>query len=382
MDKFCKLRDPAALTRAVDRGGRQRSPRATLPVLTMFWLANADERLVVGSTDLEAGVLYTASDVPVSGMPERGICAPSALLELLRTWEGELTLSWSEKTTILELKGVGQTAALKCITGMEYPPFPGAVSLGAPDDPVAITANGGDFRAAVESIAFAASEDKARPVLSGVLLELTGSKLTLAATDGSRLAQTSIEVDGPDTPKNVILGAAHLAQFCKMIDGDGPVTIDLSQAGRARLQYGPVEYFIQAIEGTFPDYRQIIPAKQTIEVDLPRAGLISAIRRARIFSGDGSKICRLTLDQGEHSYAVISGYGDELGESREEFEIKNPGEKLEIGFNVGFMAEILAASPEDEFITIGLTLDTSPMTITGKATGGWLSVLMPMHLGQ
>jgi len=157
------------------------------------------------------------------------------------------------------------------------------------------------LHAAISRVAFAAATDESRPVLTGVLADFSGSTLTLAAADGFRLGVQRVALTEPTpTPVQIIIPARSLTELNRLLsDQEEPVNI-LVGPTRAQVlfQLKNVEMVSQLVQGTFPNYSQLIPKANSSRAVIDVAEFLRATRSASIFARDGSGIVRLQVTPG------------------------------------------------------------------------------------
>ena len=260
---------------------------------------------------------------------------------------------------------------------MPVPDFDGAVQI-----------NVGDFREMIHQVAFAASSDEARPVLMGVLVQVDKDKLTMAAADGFRLSVRKAVLSTPsagfrfgDCPSPGLEGTGAASQPM----AEEPIYMVLPKGrGQVVFRVKDVEVVSQLIDGTFPDYQQIIPRSYKSRTLVSTSSLLKACKQAEIFAREGSNVARFNIKtaQGDMqpSEVEISATSEETGKNETIVEATVDGGGLLIAFNVKFLREAL-----EVIRTPNVALETSAPNAPGvvKPVGDdqFLHVIMPMHLG-
>ena len=356
------------------------SPRSTLPVLANVLIASDEGRLRLSATNLEMGITcWIAARIEEEGsttVPAR------TFSDLVSTLPGDqVLLKLDPQTQTLNVRGGTSTNDIKCIDSQEFPPLP------VPDFDGAIQINVGDFREMIHQVSFAASSDEARPVLMGVLLQVDKDKLTMAAADGFRLSVRKAVLSAPSSASVSAIGPAQaLRELARVAtDGEEPIYMVLPKGrGQVVFRVKDVEVVSQLIDGTFPDYQQIIPRKYSQRTLVSTASLLKACKQAEIFAREGSNVARLNIksSQGEMqpSEVEISATSEETGKNETIVEATVDGGGLLIAFNVKFLREAL-----EVIRTPNVALETSAPNAPGvvKPVGDdqFLHVIMPMHLG-
>jgi len=356
------------------------SPRSTLPVLANILIASDEGRLRLSATNLEMGITCW---VPARIEEEGSTTVPARTFsDLVSTLPGDqVSLKLDPSTQTLNVRGGTSTNDIKCIDSQEFPPLP------VPDFDGAVQINVGDFREMIHQVAFAASADEARPVLMGVLVQVDKDKLTMAAADGFRLSVRKAVLSTPSAASiYAIVPAQALKELARVAtDGEEPIYMVLPKGrGQVVFRVKDVEVVSQLIDGTFPDYQQIIPRSYKSRTLVSTSSLLKACKQAEIFAREGSNVARFNIKtaQGEMqpSEVEISATSEETGKNETIVEATVDGGGLLIAFNVKFLREAL-----EVIRTPNVALETSAPNAPGvvKPVGDdqFLHVIMPMHLG-
>jgi DNA polymerase-3 subunit beta len=368
------------LARGLSIVSRAVSPRSTLPVLSNILIASDEGRLRLSATNLELGITcWIAARIDEEGsttVPAR------TFADLVNTLPGDqVQLSLDVKTQNLHLKGGTSNNDIKCIDAQEFPPLP------VPEMDGAVALNVVDFKEMIQQVAFAASTDEARPVLMGVLMNVDKENLTMAAADGFRLSVCKAQLSQPSPqPLNVIIPARALNELARVAtDGEEPIYMVVPKnRGQVLFRVKDVEVVSQLIEGTFPDYQQIIPRSYKSRTLVSTASLLKACKQAEIFAREGSNVARFDIKQSngemQPSEVEISATSEETGKNETIVEATVDGSGVLIAFNVKFLREAL-----EVIKTPNVALETSAANMPGviKPVGDdkFLHVIMPMHLG-
>jgi len=368
------------LARGLGTVSKAVSPRSTLPVLANILIASDEGRLRLSATNLEMGITCW---IPARIDEEGSTTVPARTFsDLVGTLPGDQVMfKLDPSTQTLNVRSGTSTTDIKCIDAQEFPPMP------VPDFDGAVQINVGDFREMIHQVAFAASSDEARPVLMGVLVQVDKDKLTMAAADGFRLSVRKAVLSAPaPTPISAIVPAQALKELARVAtDGEEPIYMVLPKGrGQVVFRVKDVEVVSQLIDGTFPDYQQIIPRSYKSRTLVSTSSLLKACKQAEIFAREGSNVARFNIKsaQGEMqpSEVEISATSEETGKNETIVEATVDGSGLLIAFNVKFLREAL-----EVIRTPNVALETSAPNAPGvvKPVGDdqFLHVIMPMHLG-
>jgi DNA polymerase-3 subunit beta len=225
-----------------------------------------------------------------------------------------------------------------------------------------------------------ATED-ARPELAGVLARTEESMLIFAATDSYRLAEARMSLgSAPPTPVSVIVPARGAQEFRRALEGATEAILRVGDE-QLRLTTQLQEVVSRRVEGTYPDYVQIIPKKQPTNVEMERADLLRAIRASAVFSSNA--VSRVTLEVGEHVVRV-SATTPEMGDTETTLSAEVRGATTAIVFNERFLRDALGAVASDR-VQIGLGTAATPamfrpVGVPGRAPDGVtvLALVMPI----
>ena len=368
------------LARGLSIVSRAVSPRSTLPVLSNILIASDEGRLRLSATNLELGITcWIAARIDEEGsttVPAR------TFADLVNTLPGDqVQLSLDVKTQNLHVKGGASNNDIKCIDAQEFPPLP------VPEMDGAVPLNVVDFKEMIQQVAFAASTDEARPVLMGVLMNVEKDNLTMVAADGFRLSVRKAQLSQPSAhPLNVIIPARALNELARVAgDSEEPIYMVVPKnRGQVLFRIKDVEVVSQLIDGTFPDYQQIIPRSYKSRTLVSTASLLKACKQAEIFAREGSNVARFDIKQSngemQPSEVEISATSEETGKNETIVEATVDGGGVLIAFNVKFLREVLEVVK-----TPNVALETSAANAPGviKPVGDdkFLHVIMPMHLG-
>ena len=328
------------LTKGLGIVGRAVAARSTLPITANVLLATDEGRLKLAATNLEIALsCWVGAQVEEEG----AITVPARLLidfvSSLPSEKIEMTLA--PRSRQLKLVCARNQATISGIDADDFPPIPSVEDGGSiPLDPQ-------ELRTAITQVAIAAATDDSRPVLTGVDVLMEGDQLTLAAADGFRLSVRHLQL-GKAVPERVevIIPARALNELNRLLPEETePVELTLN-ATRTQVLFRlkNVELVAQLIQGTFPNYSQLIPDEYTSRAVVDAAEFLRETRIAAIFARDGSGIVRLQFTPGEDvapGKVVISARAEELGDNMGELDASVEGEADKIAFNSKYLQDFL-----------------------------------------
>jgi DNA polymerase III subunit beta len=368
------------LARGLSLVARAVATRSTLPVLGNVLVATDHGRLRLSATNLELGIsCWIGAKVDEDG----AITVPArTFVDLVNTLPNDtVSMDLAVRTLTLNVRCGAFNNDIKCIDAQEFPPFPSVEADSG------LTLNAEDFRQMIGQVVLAASTDDARPVLTGVLIEITGSTMTLAAADGFRLSVRSAQLGekAPGTTR-AIIPARALAELGRILsDGEETVTMTLPpNRGQVIFRSKNVELVSQLIDGTFPDYRSIIPTSYTTRSVMSTSALLKACKAADIFAREAAHSARLHIAPGtqlEPGKVEISATAAETGSNETVVDATVDGGAIDIAFNVRFLVEVLNVIDTPN-VALETSSTSSPGVIKPVGREDFLHVVMPMHLGR
>jgi DNA polymerase-3 subunit beta len=341
-------------------------------------LATDGGRLKLSATNLEIAIsTWVGAEIQEEGE----ITVPARLLTDFVNSLSKQTMS--VKTTSpgkgIEIKGDRVDASINGADAAEFPPIPSV------SDGIATRIDAKAIREAIHQVVLAAAVEDSRPVLTGVNIELEGDDLTLAAADGFRLAVHKTKVLDPVPEKlSMIVPARTLQEVERLIEGDEPVDVLVTpQKSQVLFRLQNVEIVSQLIQGTFPNYSQLVPQDHTTRVIVDLVELQRATRTASIFAKDGSGIIRIQMTpatSGSGSGTVtISSRAEELGDNTGEIEAEVEGNEGKIAFNSRYLSDVLTVLGKDK-VAMEMTTSSSPGVIRPVDNDNYIHVVMPMFV--
>lgn len=368
------------LARGLNTVSRAVSPRSTLPVLANVLVATEDGRLRLSATNLELGITtWIGAKIEDEGSTTVPARTFSDLVNTLPADRVEMELT--VRTQTLNVRAGTFNNNIKCIDAQEFPPMPPADLDGG------FELNMDDLREMISQVTFAASSDDARPVLTGVLVEIEGGVMTMAAADGFRLSVRTAQLsDGPSEPVKAIVPARALAELAR-IASDEVETVQMILPGdRSQVIFRgrDLELVSQLIDGAFPDYKGIIPSSHNSRTVLSTAGFLKACKAADIFAREAAHSARLTIKPGngaEPGSVEVSATAAETGSNEVMVDANIDGEPIEIAFNVRFLVDVLSVI-EVPNVALETSGPAAPGVIKPVGKEDFLHVVMPMHLGR
>src|SRR5882762_8040530 len=320
--------------------GRGVSTRGSLPILGNVLLRTDSGRLRLTATNLEVGINCW---VPAKVDDEGAITVPAKLFtDFVNSLPaGPTELSLNVRTKTVHLRRDPYEANFKGMDAEEFPIIPAA-----PDKPTTRVSKS-ILRRMIAEVAFVATTDDSRPVLTGVLTTFEGDKITMAAADPYRLSvRTAPLLSKVDTKLEVIIPARSLQEVQRIIDdSEDPVEIFITPNGSQVIFHTEeADLVSRVIEGQFPNYPQVIPTgKAATRIIVQREELLQATRLASLFAKDSANMLRFQVNPADHPPLIISANAAEVGDQTAKVEASVEGQNTTIAFNSRFIADALGS---------------------------------------
>jgi DNA polymerase-3 subunit beta len=358
--------------------GRAVATRSTLPITANVLISTDEGRLKLAATNLEIALsCWIGAEVQEEG----SITVPARLLtdfvNQLPSEKVELTLA--PRSRQLKVVCARNQATIGGMDADDFPPIPSV------QDGASIELDPGELRAAIEQVVFAAATDDSRPVLTGVDIQMDGDTLTFASADGFRLSVRQLTI-GKKVPEKaeVIVPAKALGELSRLLpDESDPVEMTLNQTKtQALFRLKTVELVAQLVQGTFPNYSQLIPESHNSRAVVEVGEFLRETRIASIFARDGSGIVRLQFSPGEDvapGKLQISARAEEVGDNLGEIDASLEGEADKIAFNGRYLQDVLQVLGGGR-VALETSGPSSPGVFRAVGDETYTHVVMPMFV--
>ena len=360
--------------------GRAVAVRSTLPITANVLLATDNGRLKLTATNLEIALSHW---IGAKVEEEGAITVPARLLaDFVNSLPSDrIDLELPARSRKLKLACARNTAEIGGLDADDFPPIPAVQS------DASISLDPQNLKRAITQVVFAAATDDSRPVLTGVHLSLEGDRMKLAAADGFRLAVHELSLGQPVAEAvEVIVPARALSELNRLLgDEDEDVQMMLNAArSQVLFKLKNSEMVAQLIQGTFPNYSQLIPTSWASQAQVEVNEFLRETKIASIFARDGSGIVRLQVQSGEEltpGKLVVYARADEIGDNQGEIDATVEGEPAKIAFNGKYLQDVLSVLDTDR-VYLQTSSPSSPGVI--KPVGGnpdeYVHVVMPMFV--
>jgi DNA polymerase-3 subunit beta len=365
--------DRAALMRSLNHVQSVVERRNTIPILSNVLLKGDGDALALTTTDMDLEINESvAAKIHTAG----AITAPAHTLhDIVRKMpEGEITIELDPSKNTMTLKAGRSTFKLSCLPVADFP------EISKAELPASFSLPAGELRALIDRTKFAMSTEETRYYLNGIYIhkaEIAGVKVLRAvATDGHRLARFEMPLpEGAENMPGVIVPRKTVMELRKLADDAADsIRISLSES-KIRFAFDHVILTSKLIDGTFPNYEQVIPANNDKIVEVNPKLFSGAIDRVSTISDGKSRALKLTLN---NNTMTLSANSPDSGSATEDVEVHG-NDNMEIGFNARYLLDI-TSQIEGEGCRMRLADSASPTIIQDTSDASALYVLMPLRV--
>jgi DNA polymerase-3 subunit beta len=344
--------------------------RHTLPILSNVLLEKKGERLTLLATDIEIQIT-TVTDGAIGDGDGAVTVGARKLQEILRSLPDTAEISLLLEDKRLQVRAGKSRFSLQTLPADDFPRM--TLSEGETRQ---FQMTQRDFRQLLGKTQYGMAAQDVRYYLNGLLLLVDGKELRAVATDGHRLAYASIAIDTELPRQELILPRKTVLELNRLLlDSDEPLSITLA-ANQVRFAFGSVVLVSKLIDGKFPDYERVVPASLRNHMTVNRQTLMQAMQRAAILTNEKFRGIRVVL--GDNSLKLIAANAEQE-EAQEEIEVDYNGEAIDVGFNVGYLLDVLNNVHTDD-VQWSFNDASSSALITVPGNERFKYVIMPMRI--
>ncbi len=352
------------LNRALNSVAKVANSRGTLPVLANVLIKTSNNRLSLSATNLDIAIThYIGAKVKNEG----SITVPARLMQdfVGSLPEGVIDLDLQE--TKLNVSTKQYQSIVNGIVADDFPVMP-AISGGKK-----WSIEGSVFKKGLQQVVFAASNDETRPVLTGVLLQTIGQKLCMAATDSYRLAEKELGTNKDDI--QLLVPASAMQDLLRVLgDSDDKVNITHDEQ-QVLFQVGDIELVTRLVDGKYPDYKKLIPAKFDTEARLKKADLTNVTKVSSLFARESAGSVTIEVDDKSGQLSIRS-VASQIGENTATAASKAKGSGS-ITLNSRYLLDGLNALSGDE-VVFGFNGKLEPTLLHDPASPDYKHIIMPL----
>lgn len=345
-----------------------------LPILANILLKTEDGFLTLCSTNLEMGVKCTVrGKVEVDGVVAIDARVITEYIGLLPKDRVELEVL---EDCVLSITCGTYHTKIKGVITDEYPILPPAEKANA------LQCKAKDLKKNLQRTVGAAKYDEARMELSGVLFVATEKKLTLAATDAYRLAESSLSLEeAAPSDVRVIVPLKTVQELLRNLTDDHDVMVNLMISDtQLTAVIDTTELVSKLIDGQYPDYTQIIPSSFSTRAVVDRQDWIRAVKASSIFSKSGLNDVTLSIEPGESDKGIltVSSANTTVGETAVRLDIQCSGSPISMSLNYRYLLDGLQNMTTGQ-VSVGAIDSNSPCVLKPVNEEGYQYMVMPIR---
>lgn len=303
------------------------STRSTLPVLSGVYIKAEGAGLIMQTTDLERSIRYDVmalvEEPGETVIPEKLLLdivknLPDAAVEF-KTGDGDISVSCDSASYVL-----------KTLDPEDFPAFPHV------DVKNRIMVPFSEFCQMVKRVAKVVSKDQSRAVLTGVLISTSDAGMRMVATDSYRLAISEVSAPGVEEGFEAIVSGAFLQEVASLPALADSIEIGVSE-NQVVFEFQKMVLINRRIEGTFPNYKQLIPDSYITKTCFTTADLVTAVRRVSLISAASSPI-KFDINK-DAKNAIINTVSQDVGSAEEVLPCEVSGDNALIAFNHQYLLD-------------------------------------------
>lgn len=349
------------------KASRLTGKHITLPVLSCIYFDLNKEDLIIKSTNLDLGFEFKTK----TKSTDTGsfVVPASTLLNTISSIKDE-KINFEVVDNNLKLTTPKNKALIKCMAKDDFPSIPEIEGSNI----VKISIN--DLLLGFKSVWYSASNSTIKPELSSVYIYKNNNLLTFVSTDSFRLAEKNIHIKFTNDFQPILIPYKNVVEIIKILEGfDGEIDI-LFDKNQIAFKYKELYLVSRLIDGSFPDYKQIIPKEPTTNIVLIKSEMVNAIKSSTVFSDSLNQI-KLKVDS-KNKTLTIESKNSNVGEYTESIKSNIEGDSVELNFNNKYLSDcfqsIFSDSLNLKFNGVG-----KPLIISGANDNSFTYVLMPMN---
>ncbi len=339
----------------------------TLPVLgSVLWVASG-KTLKLRATNLNIGIEI---EVPAK-IEKEGVVAVRGdiLSSLFSILQGDLNVTFELINGNLLVKTKTSTILLKSIPHDDFPTIPNV-------EGESITIQNKKFIDGIKAVYYSASVSEIKPEIGSVYIYPEEDMLVFVSTDSFRLAEKKIKIKQKLSFDGILIPFKNTIEIIRIFDGlDGDLIINL-QKNQISLSLDNIYLTSRVVDGSFPDYKQIIPKNPTTKAILLKQDLLASLKISNIFSDKFNQV-ELIINPKEKVF-VFESKNLDVGENKTEIEGALSGEAVSANFNFKYILDCLQSIPLDS-LSLELSGNNKAMVVRGVGDTSFMYLIMPMN---
>ncbi|HEY4520013.1 MAG TPA: DNA polymerase III subunit beta [Candidatus Paceibacterota bacterium] len=355
-----------SLVTAVTVAERITGKKETLPILSCV-VISVGSSITVASTNLESGIKTTL----VGEIIEKGIVAVSAsiLSQTIRSIRSEYILLKTEDSNLV-IESKGTKTLLKAFPHEEFPNIQAPKKNNIHVETI-------KFLKSIQSVIYAVSSSMIRPEIGSIYFVAKGKIITTVATDSFRLAEKTTQKAITEGGGEFLIPLKHALELVFVVEKIGAHYLDIScEDSQLTVSGEETTYTSRVVDGTFPNYKEIIPTSLKTEAIILKSDLVDILKKARIFSG-ADKSIGFHLYPKRKIFSITARFSD-VGEMSDTLDAALSGDDLDINFHIDYVADCLQTIDSDS-VSLSFAGVGKPLVVRGVSDSSFLYLVMPLN---
>lgn len=344
------------------------STRSTLLILAGVYIKAEEGSITLQTTNLELSIKVTCSAL----VEEQGesVVPAKLFLDIVKNLPDMAVRIEADASTAVVFCD-STTFSLKALNPLDFPAFPEVEADQEAQFPFSV------FSKMVKRTSKVVSHDETRIVLTGVLISCVGTELKMVATDSYRLAVSETELSQPCPEEfEAVISGSFLSDIASLPQSNQPITLALSE-NQIIVKYQDTTFINRRIEGSFPNYKQLIADGFITRATLPTHALVDAVRRVSLLSNKVSPV-QIKVDS-EAGVVTLLTNSQDIGNAQENLICEVEGEPVEIAFNYSFLLDGLNSIDTDA-VHLDLFGPMKPGILRATEGENFLYLIMPVRV--
>lgn len=360
----------SSLERALAVVTKGMASNSTLPILSGIHIIARPGAIELQTTNLTISIRHSVA----ANVEEEGetVVAGKTLQAIVKTLS-DAAVSFESRDHVVAIACEKSRFRLNTLDAADFPEFPAYTLERSIELPCALVG------VMVDKVYKVTSKDTSRPILSGVLLTVHENTIRMVATDSYRLAvcDSNAETSGTDEPFTTIVAGSTLHDVLSLASDADSMMMGTNES-QVVFSFGATTYVARRIEGTFPNYKQLLPASCGTSVTVDVETLSAALRRVSVIAQANSSV-RFDIDV-EGEIMKLSASSPDQGDSTETIPVRAEGESMSIALNYHYVFDCVNAATTDGQLTLELQNTMQPGIFKSYGQINYLYLLMPVRM--
>ncbi len=360
----------SSLNKAIQTVQRAIASKPSTPIFAGIHFITANGKLEIQAMDLNMAISCTID----ADIQEEGEIVVSAkrFSELIRKLSEEnVTITQNKEQNTIKIESGTADFQLLLMNEEDYPKFPEF------NGDTSITIGDEEIKELVKKTVFACAKEEAKPLFTGILVEVADNKITFVGTNTHRLAIKSMPYESSE-PMSIIIPYKVLEEINRNLTGEVPQEVKISLLkNQIMVSIDNVVIVSRLIEGKFPDYRRVVPPKFSITAKVNVKEMANSVERVSLFSNQGEySVVKVSVEDGK---MTIMSSSPDVGSGKEIIDCVSEGDKLNVAFNSKYVLDILKNLEAEEAI-FSMNTSYSPVCVTSESEPGYTYIVTPIRV--